>query len=113
VEDTADALVRALETEGIEGEIINIGTGQTHKMGKILELIKKEMQAEDKEIVSTAERFRPRDVDTLVSSTAKARKTLGWRPSVTFEEGIRKTIQWYAENAHMWGYEKHRWGWRY
>ena len=113
VEDTADAAVRALETENIEGEIINIGTGQTHKMGKILELIKKEMRTEDKEVVSTSERLRPRDVDLLVSSTTKARKTLGWRPSVTFEEGIRKTIEWYARNAHTWGYEKHRWKWRY
>ncbi len=113
VEDTADALAKALETENIEGEIINIGTGQTHKMREILELIKKEMRTEDKEVVSTAERLRPRDVDMLVSSNVKARKTLGWKPSVTFEEGIRKTIQWYAKNAQTWGYEKHRWKWRY
>jgi dTDP-glucose 4,6-dehydratase len=113
VEDTADAMIKALETENIEGEIINIGTGQTHKMREILELIKKEMHTEDKKVVSTAERLRPRDVDMLVSSNTKARKTLGWKPSVTFEEGIRKTIQWYSENAHTWGYEKHRWRWRY
>jgi dTDP-glucose 4,6-dehydratase len=113
VEDTADALVKALEIENIEGEIINIGTGQTHKIWKILELIKREMRTKDKEVVSTAERLRPRDVGMLVSSTAKARKTLGWKPSVTFEQGIRKTIQWYAENAQTWGYEKHHWKWRY
>lgn len=113
VEDTAEALVKALETENIEGEIINIGTGQTHKMREILELIKKEMHTEDKKVVSTAERLRPRDVDMLVSSSTKARKTLGWKPSVTFEEGIRKTVQWYSENGQTWGYEKHRWKWRY
>jgi nucleoside-diphosphate-sugar epimerase len=113
VEDTANAVVSALETENIEGDIMNIGTGQTHKMSEILELIKRETRTEDKRVVLSTERLRPRDVDTLVSSNAKARKTLGWKPSVTFEEGIRKTIQWYARNAQTWGYEKHRWKWRY
>ena len=113
VEDTTNAMTKALETESIEGEIINIGTGKTNKMKEILALIKKETGAEDKQAVVDKERLRPRDVETLVTDNSKARKLLGWKPETTFEQGIRKSIQWYKDNRQMWGYEEHGWNWRY
>jgi dTDP-glucose 4,6-dehydratase len=33
---------------------------------------------------------------------SKITKELGWKPSVTFEEGIRKTIEWYKANESWW-----------
>ena len=30
------------------------------------------------------------------------RGELGWRPSVTLEEGLRKTVEWYLENEDWW-----------
>ena len=113
VEDTANAMVKALETENIEGEIINIGTGQTHRMKDILTLIKKETETEEKPVELDKNRLRPRDVEILVADNSKAKKTLGWTPTTTFEEGIRKTIKWYKDNEHTWGYEMHGWKWRY
>jgi dTDP-glucose 4,6-dehydratase len=112
-EDTAEAIKKALETEKIEGEIINIGTGQTHKMNEILTLIRKETHAERKQIIHDKNRLRPRDVEILVTGNSKARKILGWKPTVEFEEGIHKTIKWYIDNKNTWGYEKHAWKWRY
>ena len=32
----------------------------------------------------------------------KIQTTLGWQPEVRFEDGIRKTIQWYLENRAWW-----------
>jgi dTDP-glucose 4,6-dehydratase len=113
IDDTAEAMVKALETENIEGEIINVGTSKAHKMKEILSLIKKQTDAEEKPIVFDKSRFRPRDVEVLVTSNTKARKLLGWTPKTIFEEGIRKTIKWYLNNGQKWGYEKHAWKWRY
>jgi dTDP-glucose 4,6-dehydratase len=113
VEDTVTAMVNALETENIEGEIINIGSNQTHKMKNILTLIKQETDAEKKQVVLDKSRLRPRDLETLVTDNTKARKILGWTPTITFEEGIRKTLKWYFNHAQTWGYEKHGWKWRY
>jgi dTDP-glucose 4,6-dehydratase len=113
VEDTANAMVKALEVENIEGEIINVGTSRTHKMKDVLTLIKKGTGADRKQVVLDKSRLRPRDVEILVTDNTKARKILGWTPTVTFEEGIRKTIKWYIDNGQMWGYEKHEWKWRY
>ena len=113
VEDTTKAMVDALETEKIEGEIINIGTNKTHKMKEILDLIRKETNAQSKEVVTDKSRLRPKDVTTLITDNGRARKILGWKPETTFSEGIKETVQWYIDNDKMWGYEKHGWQWRY
>ena len=33
---------------------------------------------------------------------SKITKELGWKPSVTFKEGIKKTIEWYKNNESLW-----------
>jgi dTDP-glucose 4,6-dehydratase len=33
---------------------------------------------------------------------ARIRDELGWRPSVTVEEGLEKTVQWYLDNENWW-----------
>jgi len=113
VEDTTEAMTSALQTPNIEGETINIGTCKTWKMETILDLIKKETHSEDKKVAVDESRLRPRDVEMLITDNAKAQKLLGWKPTTTFEEGIRKTIKWYKDNSQTWGYEKHGWKWRY
>jgi nucleoside-diphosphate-sugar epimerase len=113
IEDTIDAMIKALETENIEGEVINIGTNKTHKMKEILSLIKKETNSEEKPVILDKNRLRPRDVEVLVADNTKARNILNWAPRTTFEKGIRKTIEWYEENGQTWGYEKTKWKWRY
>jgi len=113
VEDTANAMTKALETPNIEGEIINIGTGQTHKMKDILTLVKQETDAEEKQVIVVKDRLRPKDVETLISDNTKAREILDWKPTIAFEDGIQRTIEWYKAHSQTWGYEKHGWKWRY
>lgn len=113
VEDVARAIISALEKEKIEGEIINVGTGKTWKMSKILEMIKSNTGNENKEVLQDTKRLRPKDVPLLMSSTAKAFRMLGWKPEVEFSEGLQKTIEWYRKNGGTWNYEKRGWNGRY
>ncbi len=113
VDDMADAMVTALETRDVEGQIINLGTNQTHKMSEVLRLIKKELDAEEKNVVVAQERLRLKDLEILVADNRKARKLLGWTPKTDFVQGVRKTIEWYVAHDKTWEYEKHGWPWRY
>lgn len=113
VGDTVDAITKALETEDIEGEIINIGTGKTRRMKDVLSIIKKETDSKESPVVIDENRLRPKDVEKLVTDNTKAKNVLKWAPETTFEEGIRKTIRWYKDNGQLWGYEKRGWKWRY
>jgi len=113
VEDTTNAMIMALETEKIEGEVINIGTRRSWAMKEILQLIRKETDAEEKAVMTDQSRLRPKDLMKLITDNSKAKTILGWKPSISFKEGIRKTVSWYMDSGQMWGYEKHGWRWRY
>ncbi len=41
---------------------------------------------------------RPGEDTRYSLDSTKIRKELGWEPKVTFEEGIRKTVEWYKSN---------------
>ena len=107
VEDHADALLLAL-TKGAVGRSYNIG-GENERTN--LELVKT--------LCGILDRLRPRDggsyADLITFVTdrpghdaryaidpARIRDELGWRPSVTVEEGLEKTVQWYLDNESWW-----------
>ncbi|MFD1646126.1 GDP-mannose 4,6-dehydratase [Haloarchaeobius litoreus] len=58
----------------------------------------------DPEIVQDEDRYRPgdSDVEELLVGHEKLTKETGWEPEVGWEEGIRRTIEWYAEHEHRW-----------
>lgn len=56
------------------------------------------------EIVQDEDRFRPgnSDVEELLVGHEKLTEQTGWEPQVDWEEGIRRTIDWYANNKQQW-----------
>ena len=57
-----------------------------------------------RELVSVSERFRPgaSEVMALRVGYDKLSRETGWKPLVSWEEGIAKTIAWYAANRDRW-----------
>ncbi|SFB04405.1 dTDP-glucose 4,6-dehydratase [Poseidonocella pacifica] len=106
VEDHADALLLVLE-KGKEGRSYNIG-GENEATN--LDLVKK--------ICAILDRKHPEgaphaDLITFVTDRpghdlryaidpTRIRTELGWRPSVTVDEGLEKTVQWYLDNEDWW-----------
>lgn len=107
VEDHADALLLVLE-KGTLGRSYNIG-GENERTN--LELVKT--------LCNILDRLQPRyngsyaDLITFVTDRpghdaryaidpSRIRDELGWRPSVSVEEGLEKTVKWYLENENWW-----------
>jgi len=90
--DTANAFVRAAESKYVGGPI-NIGSGHEVKTGDIARQIAESFNAEikflNKEVTGSMR---------LQCDNTKAREILGWHPSIPFEEGLARTIQWFKEN---------------
>lgn len=108
VEDHADALLRVME-RGMVGRTYNIGG---------------ENECSNLSLVTTIcgilDRLRPReggspyaDLITFVEDRpghdaryaidpSRIREELGWRPSVTIEQGLERTVGWYLENENWW-----------
>ena len=107
VEDHADALLLVLR-KGSVGRSYNIG-GENERTN--LDLVKT--------ICGILDNLRPRssgnysDLITFVTNrpghdaryaidATRIRNELGWRPSVTLEEGLQRTVQWYLDNTDWW-----------
>ena len=89
LEDVARAVTQIL-CKGINGvSIYNIGTGIGTSVGRVIELIEKNIGYEIKKEFKA---FEPSGVDQIILSIDKVQNEIDWGPRVMLEEGIRQTI---------------------
>jgi len=100
VEDGARALVDVMECAGLEGEVLNCGSGSTHSIQSIAFTLG-EIMRRDEEIKIRVEdwRLRPHDVDRLLCDNSKIRRLTGWTPETDFYEGLIRTVEWFHGNG--------------
>lgn len=98
--DAARAAVDLLECEEAIGEVVNVGTGQTHSIKSIAELLWDIMAQGDVEIHSEEpDRMRPYDVDRLLCNPGKMHSLIGWTPKGDLRDGLEETVAWYREHG--------------
>jgi dTDP-glucose 4,6-dehydratase len=102
VEDHCRALLLVLE-QGRPGETYNIGGREERpnlELVRLLLRLLKEMRPElgDPERLITFVPDRPGHDWRYALDTGKIEAQLGWRPQVSLEEGLRRTISWYLQH---------------
>jgi dTDP-glucose 4,6-dehydratase len=108
VEDNCRALDLVL-SEGRTGEIYNIGGGNEWKN---IELVEKLTELIDERLGLAAERStrrlitfvtdRPGHDRRYATNSSKIERELNWRRAVSFEEGLRRTVDWYITHERWW-----------
>jgi UDP-glucose 4-epimerase len=95
VADVVDGVLRAAETPGVGGEVINVAVG-----GRIslLELVRALQVIFKTNVEPTFKPTREGDVRDSQADILKARKLLGFEPRIPFEEGLRRTVEWYRSS---------------
>ncbi len=102
VSNTVDAFVLAgTRTEAI-GQTIHFGSGREIAIGELARLIAGLMKAEIS-IETDEARIRPvgSEVERLIADNRLATGVLGWKPCVTLEEGLERTIRWMSDNLSL------------
>jgi NAD dependent epimerase/dehydratase len=97
VTDTVDGFVRAATAPLAPGQVMQLGTGTTVSIGELVERAAKALDV-DVTVVEEARRVRPdaSEVQVLLSDPGRARELLGWRPTVSLDEGLARTAAWLA-----------------
>ena len=99
VEDHCKAIDMILESGKI-GEVYNIGG---HNERTNLEVVKTVLSILGKsEDLITYVKDRPGHDMRYAIDPTKIKNELGWYPETTFEEGIKKTVEWYLSNKEWW-----------
>jgi UDP-glucose 4-epimerase len=91
VDNAIQAVVKAGEVPGVSGRVYNVGTGRGVT---ILDLVNALGRILEKPVTAKHSDARPGDVRFSKAVIDRIRKDLGYEPTVTFEEGLRKTIAW-------------------
>ena len=101
VSDTADGYIAAAEAPTATGRVINLGSGRAISIGELAtrigELIGRELTVQE-----DPARLRPvgSEVMHLQADNRLALDLLGWRPRVSLEDGLARTIAWLKDNPH-------------
>jgi dTDP-glucose 4,6-dehydratase len=107
VEDHAEALLLALE-KGQVGRSYNIG-GQNERRNidlvrticSILDAKRPRPDSSYAELITFVTDRPGHDARYAIDPT-RIREELGWRPTVTVEQGLERTVQWYLDNESWW-----------
>jgi nucleoside-diphosphate-sugar epimerase len=92
VANVVDGVLRACTADGASGEVINVATGGRISLNTLFNAIRELVGA-----TLSPQYADPRsgDVKDSQADISKARRVLGYQPSVSFEEGLARTVAWY------------------
>jgi nucleoside-diphosphate-sugar epimerase len=94
VSDLVDGLIRAMLTDGTEGEVFNLGNPDEYTVLQFAEVIAAQLGSHAGIV------HKPLPVDDPTRrrpDITKARTVLGWQPRVELPEGIERTAEWFRQ----------------
>ncbi|WP_127145210.1 SDR family NAD(P)-dependent oxidoreductase [Pelagibacterium montanilacus] len=102
VGDTVKGFIAAAASDGLAGETLNLGTGNTASVGDFARRITTLMGV-DKPLVLDHRRVRPEksEVLKLVSDNRKAAGLMGWSPTTDIDDGLRCSIEFITKHVDL------------
>ncbi|GAB4485729.1 MAG: hypothetical protein OHK006_12390 [Thermodesulfovibrionales bacterium] len=97
VDDVARAFLLAAANRQALGHVFNIGNGVEFSVREIADTIVRLMGNPIRLLPGSVPR-RPGEAVRMVSGSSKIRDMLGWQPQTGFEDGLKRTIEWYMIN---------------
>lgn len=92
ISDMVDGLEKAMLAQNTIGEVVNIGNPDERTIQELATIIKRAVGSESEIIYEELPEDDPKKRQPDIS---KAKKLIGWEPTVTLEEGLKKTINYF------------------
>jgi len=95
VDNVVEANLLAARAKHTAGEVVNIACGQAITVNAVIDMINEVVGKNVKPIYDAP---RPGDVKHSLADITLAKKLIGFKPTVSFKQGLQKAIDWYREN---------------
>ena len=92
VQNVVQANLSSLVAPDAAGRVCNIACGRKIELNKVIELLNKILGVKISPIYTSP---RPGDIKHSLADISRAKKILGYNPKVSFEEGLRKTVEYF------------------
>jgi nucleoside-diphosphate-sugar epimerase len=96
VANVVDGVLRACEASGASGEVINVATGGRISLNQLFKAMRTLVGGTVEPEYSDV---RSGDVKDSQADITKAERILGYKPMVSFEDGLQKTLEWYRTST--------------
>ena len=95
IDDVVEAIIKILKSNSVNGKILNIGSGKCTQIKKII----KKIQTFVKQGLPQFGKIKLRKEENYKTfpSIKKAKILLNWKPKISFDEGLLKTIKFYEK----------------
>lgn len=102
VEDVCKAIdmIMHADIKKLRGEVFNVASAVHRSILSIAKDVVKMMGKNESIITFVGE--RPGQVFRHTGDISKIKKVIGWKQEISWEEGLKKTIQWYMQNREWW-----------
>lgn len=94
--DIAQAFRLSLESRDVEGETLNVGSGESRTVEEVAQELAAALGKSDV-VPDITQRGRVGDVRHCFADIGHARELLGYEPSVSFDEGLRELVAWLGD----------------
>ena len=101
IDDVLTSLEIASQQSNIDGEIIDVGTGNETPVEEIVNLSN---QLSDNDMIINWNDKKQRENDVSDENIFLSRQNvqkLNWKPSISLEVGLQKTLEWYKQNINL------------
>ncbi len=95
IDNVVHANILAARAPRTRGEVVNIACGQAVTVNQIIDMINHILGKQVRPVYADP---RPGDVKHSVADISRARELIGFRPLVSFQEGLEKAIGWYRKH---------------
>ena len=92
VANVVDEVLRACHAPGAGGEVVNVATGGRISLNQLFQTVRDLVGARVEPLYAAA---RQGDVRDSQADIQKAGRLLGYEPTVSFDAGLKKTVEWY------------------
>ena len=108
VSDLAEAIesIMLAPADLVQGQVFNVGSSEAHSVLEIAQSITRMLPTASERMEFNPYTInigdRPGQVFKHIGSSKKIHERLGWEPKVSFEEGLKRTIEWYVAHKEWW-----------